>query len=135
MILGRAQLLTKTQVAEYAKSRLIVPRLTFSRYKPLYDSLLSAVRSYQEQFEIVSTRISERKQNEAITTSLTELNANVMSTGRFLVEQAEVNAKYQDDVSRTNQALHDLEQDQISREQGNYFTNPIFSFVFKKYCK
>ena len=117
MVLGRALLLSKTQLTEYAKSRLIVPRLTFLQYKPLYDKLLTAVANYETTYKTVSTEIQRRKQLEKITTSLQELNKNVKSSGTFLVAQAEVNAKYQDDVAKTQQALHDLEKDQISRKE------------------
>ncbi|XP_022796949.1 uncharacterized protein LOC111335331 [Stylophora pistillata] len=117
MVLGRVLLLSKTQLTEYAKSRLIVPRLTFLQYKALYNKLLTAVANYEATYRTVSTEIQRHKQLEKITTSLKELNKNVKSTGTFLVEKAEVNAKYQDDVANTQQALHDLEKDQISRKE------------------
>ena len=40
------------------------------------------------------------------------------SIGSFLVEQAEVNVQHQDDIGNTQQAVYDLEKDQISRKQG-----------------
>lgn len=43
MVLGRVLLLGKTQLTEYARSRLIVPRLNFPQYQPLYERLLTAV--------------------------------------------------------------------------------------------
>ena len=43
MVLGRVLLLRKTQLTEYARSRLIVPRLNFPQYQPLYERLLTAV--------------------------------------------------------------------------------------------
>lgn len=118
MVLGRALLIGKTQLTEYAKSRLIVPRLNFLQYQPLYERLLSAVSNYETTFRTVSTEIQRRKQSETLTNSLQELNTNVKSIGSFLVEQAEVNAQHQDDVENTQQAVHDLEKDQISRKQG-----------------
>ena len=118
MVLGRALLIGKTQLAEYAKSRLIVPRLNFPQYQPLYDRLLSAVSNYETTYRTVSTEIQRRKQVETTTNTLKELNRNVKSIGSFLVEQAEVNAQHQDDVANTQQAVHDLEKDEISRKQG-----------------
>lgn len=118
MILGRALLIGKTQLTEYAKSRLIVPRLNFLEYQTLYETLLSAVSNYETTSRTVSTEIQRRKQVETVTNSLQELNRNVKSTGSFLVEQAEVNAQHQDDVANAQQAVHDLEKDQISRKQG-----------------
>lgn len=118
MVLGRALLIGKTQLTEYAKSRLIVPRLNFLQYQLLYKRLLSAVSNYETTFRTVSTEIQRRKQVETLTNSLQELNTNVKSIGSFLVEQAEVNAQHQDDVGNTQQAVHDLEKDQISRKQG-----------------
>ena len=118
MVLGRALLFGKTQLTEYAESRLIVPRLNFPQYQPLYNRLLSAVSNYETTYRTVSTEIQRRKQVETTTNSLQELNRNVKSIGSFLVEQAEVNAQHQDDVANTQQAVHDLERDQISRKQG-----------------
>ena len=117
-MLGRALLIVKTQLVEYARTRLIVPRLTFTEYKKLYEKLLTAVTEYETRFQRVSNLINQRKITETVTTTLTELNSNVKSIGGFLVEQAEANAQYQDDVSKTNEKLHKLEKDRISREQG-----------------
>ena len=118
MVLGRALLIGKTQLTEYAKSRLIVPRLNFLQYQPLYERLLSAVSNYETIFSRVSTEIQRRKQSETLTNYLQELNTNVKSIGSFLVEQAEVNVQHQDDIGNTQQAVYDLEKDQISRKQG-----------------
>ena len=118
MVLGRALLIGKTQLTEYSKSRLIVTRLNFPQYQPLYDKLLTAVSNYETTFRTVSTEIQRRKQLETTTNSLQELNANVKSIGSFLVEQAEANAQHQDDVAKTQQDVHDLEKDQIERKQG-----------------
>ena len=118
MVLGRVLLLGKTQLTEYARSRLIVPRLNFPQYQPLYERLLTAVSNYETTYRTVSTEIQRRRLVETTTNSLQELNRNVKSIGSFLVEQAEVNAQHQDDVVKTQQAVHDLEKDQISRKQG-----------------
>ena len=118
MVLGRVLLLGKTQLTEYARSRLIVPRLNFPQYQPLYERLLTAVSNYETTYRTVSTEIQRRRLVETTTNSLQELNRNVKSIGSFLVEQAEVNAQHQDDVAKTQQAVHDLEKDQISRKQG-----------------
>ena len=115
--LGRALLVSKTQLTEYAKSRLVVPRLTFPQYKSLYVELLGAVFTYENMFQIVSREIKRSKQDETRTNTLQELNKNVKSIGSFLVEKTEVIAKNQDDIANTNQALHNLEKDRISREQ------------------
>ena len=118
MVLGRVLLLGKTQLTEYARSRLIVPRLNFPQYQPLYKRLLTAVSNYETIYRTVSNEIQRRRLEETITNSLQELNRNVKSIGSFLVEQAEVNAQHQDDVAKTQQDVHDLEKDQISRKQG-----------------
>ena len=118
MVLGRVLLLGKTQLTEYARSRLIVPRLNFPQYQPLYERLLTAVSNYETTYRTVSTEIQRRRLLETTTNSLQELNRNVKSIGSLLVEQAEVNAQHQDDVAKTQQAVHDLEKDQISRKQG-----------------
>ena len=118
MVLGRVLLLGKTQLTEYARSRRIVPRLNFPQYQPLYERLLTAVSNYETTYRTVSTEIQRRRLVETTTNSLQELNRNVKSIGSFLVEQAEVNAQHQDDVVKTQQAVHDLEKDQISRKQG-----------------
>lgn len=118
MVLGRVLLLGKTQLTEYARSRLIVPRLNFPQYQPLYERLLTAVSNYETTYRTVSTEIQRRRLLETTTNSLQELNRNVKSIGSFLVEQAEVNAQHQDHVAKTQQAVHDLENDQISRKQG-----------------
>ena len=117
MVLGRVLLLRKTQLTEYARSRLIVPRLNFPQYQPLYERLLTAVSNYETTYRTVSTEIQRRRLLETTTNSLQELNRNVKSIGSFLVEEAEVNALHQDDVAKTQQAVHDLEKDQISRKQ------------------
>lgn len=118
MVLGRVLLLGKTQLTEYARSRLIVPRLNFPQYQPLYERLLTAISNYETTYRTVSTEIQRRRLLETTTNSLQELNRNVKSIGSFLVEQAEVNAQHQDHVAKTQQAVHDLENDQISRKQG-----------------
>ena len=111
MVLGRVLLLGKTQLTEYARSRLIVPRLNFPQYQPLYERLLTAVSNYETTYRTVSTEIQRRGLVETATNSLQELNRNVKSIGSLLVEQAEVNAQHQDDVAKTQQAVHDLEKD------------------------
>ncbi|XP_028407410.1 uncharacterized protein LOC114530028 [Dendronephthya gigantea] len=117
MALARALLISKTRLNKYAQSRQLVPKLTFSMYKPLYDKLLAEVSAYENIFQTISTEIFYHKSRETTTQTMKELNDNVKRIGSFLVQKTEVGAQYQDDIAGTNQQLHDLESDRISREQ------------------
>ena len=112
-VLGQALLINTTRQPEYVKATLLVPRLTYSQYKNLYEEMLSLIRAYENQLTQVSAEISRRKQAEIDANTQMELNENILSIGKFLVGQVQVATAHQQDIVNYHDSIDSMKRDQI----------------------
>ena len=104
-ILSRALLLDKMNPNPQG-AFILVPKLKFELYQDLYDSQLANVDSYEDKLANIAGEISTRLQTEEITNNQQELNENILSIGKFLVNMVSADSKFYEDVNNTNGILN-----------------------------
>ena len=112
-VLGQALLINTTRQPEYVKATLLVPRLTYTQYKILYEEMLDLIESYENQLMQVSAEISSRKQAETVANTQMELNENILSIGNFLIEEVQAATAYQQDIADYHDSIDSMKRDQI----------------------
>ena len=78
---------------------LLVPKLMFSIYQELYESLLETIKLHENKLLEISREISMRLQTETIINSQQELNDNILEIGQFLVGMVEADSQHFKDVN------------------------------------
>jgi hypothetical protein len=94
-----------------------VPYLTYETYKPLVGSILTVVGTVNDAIRDQQQQIAQRKEEELVINVGTQLNQNIIQTGKLLTGYINANAQQSQDLANYYGSVITQQQNQMTQAQ------------------